>query len=227
MFAVPESPVPRRVKKPTWLDLRLILGCLLVLCSVVLGAKVVAGADHTVPVVALATAVDRGTVLTASEVRTTRARLPASAAQAYLADVHAAIGMQVNRPMSRGELLPRASLDPVVAATTVTIPFSAGAAPTLTAGQRITVWLSAKACPAALVLSGVAIQDVRKASGGSFSSSGEQDVVVRVSPDLAERVVTALAQDGAVLRAGVTVGEATGPAPSALPALPCGRAGGG
>ena len=223
MFAVPESPVPRRVKKPSWLDLRLALGCLLVLGSTVLGAKVVAAADHTAAVVSLAAPVDEGTVLTQAELRVTRARLPASVARAYVADPRAAIGKQVTRALARGELLPRASLEPAVASTTVTIPLAAGDAPTLSAGQRITVWLSAKTCPAVLVLADVAIQEVRKSSGGSFSSSGEQDVVVRVSPQLAERVVTALAQEGAVLRAGVTAGPPDAPA---LPALTCGRAGG-
>ena len=224
MFAVPGSPVPRRVKKPSWLDLRLALGCLLVLGSVVLGAKVVVGADHTAAVVSLGTSVDQGTVLTAGELRVTRARLPASAAQVYLADPGAAIGKQVTRALSRGELLPRDSLEPAVPSTTVTIPLAAGDAPTLAAGQRITVWLSAKTCPAVVVLSDVVIQDVHKNSGGSFSASGEQDAVVRVSPELAERVVTALAQDGAVLRAGVTVGQSGS---AVLPALPCQRAGGG
>lgn len=221
---MPESPIPRRVAKPSWLDVRLVFGCLLVLGSILLGAKVVAGADHTAAVVSLAASVDEGTVLTSAELRVTRARLPASVAQGYLTDPGDAIGKQVTRALSRGELLPRASLEPAVPSTTVTIPLAAGDAPTLSAGQRITVWLSAKGCPAVLVISDVAIQEVRKNSGGSFSSSGEQDVVVRVSPDLAERVVTALAQDGAVLRAGVTTGRSGTPT---LPALPCTRASGG
>ena len=40
------GPVPRRVRPPRWLDLRLVLGVLLVLASVLLGARIVgAGAD--------------------------------------------------------------------------------------------------------------------------------------------------------------------------------------
>lgn len=205
----------------------MVLGCALVLASVVGGAKVVAGADHTVAVVSLGTSVDQGTVLTQGELRVTRVRLPASTAQAYFTDPGSAVGRQVGRPLSRGELLPRAALEAAVPSTTVTIPFAAGDAPTLGAGERITVWLSAKTCPAVVVLSGVAVQDVHKNSGGSFSSSGEQDVVVRVSPELADRVITALAQDGAVLRAGVTVGQPAVRASPQLPALPCARSGAG
>src|SRR4051794_32919907 len=44
------GPTPRRVRPPRWLDLRLVLGVLLVLASVLLGARVVGAADATVPV---------------------------------------------------------------------------------------------------------------------------------------------------------------------------------
>ena len=41
----PAGPSPRRVRPPRWLDLRLVLGVLLVLGSVLLGSRVVASAD--------------------------------------------------------------------------------------------------------------------------------------------------------------------------------------
>src|SRR3712207_4756406 len=44
------GPTPRRVRPPRWLDLRLVLGVLLVLGSVLVGARVVTAADATVPV---------------------------------------------------------------------------------------------------------------------------------------------------------------------------------
>ena len=37
---MPPGPTPRRVRPPRWLDLRLVLGVLLVLGSVLLGARV-------------------------------------------------------------------------------------------------------------------------------------------------------------------------------------------
>src|SRR3712207_7134950 len=52
--AVASGPSPRRVRPPRWLDLRLVLGVLLVLGSVLLGARVVGAADATVPVWAVA-----------------------------------------------------------------------------------------------------------------------------------------------------------------------------
>jgi hypothetical protein len=196
-----------------------------VLGSVVFGARVVAGADRTAPVVALAVSVEPGTVLTAVELRVTRVRLPAATAATYIGDVAGAVGKQVTRPLSRGELLPSAVLEQVGASTTVTVPLAAGDSPTLNAGQRIAVWLSSKSCPAVVVLSDVVVQEVHKSAGGSLSSTGEQDAVVRVSPELAQRVVTALSQDGAVLRAGVVAGTETG-SPSLAP-LGCVQHGGG
>ena len=58
------GPTPRRVRPPRWLDLRLVLGVLLVLGSVLLGARVVGAADATVPVWAAAGDLAAGTELT-------------------------------------------------------------------------------------------------------------------------------------------------------------------
>ena len=55
------GPTPRRVRPPRWLDLRLVLGVLLVLGSVLLGARVVGAADATVPVWAAAGDLAAGT----------------------------------------------------------------------------------------------------------------------------------------------------------------------
>jgi len=41
------GPTPRRVRPPRWLDLRLVLGLLLVLHSVLLGSMIVRAADRT------------------------------------------------------------------------------------------------------------------------------------------------------------------------------------
>ena len=46
----PSSPWARRGSRPRWRDPRMLLGLLLVLASVLLGAKVLEAADDTVPV---------------------------------------------------------------------------------------------------------------------------------------------------------------------------------
>src|SRR6476659_1229278 len=60
----PAGPSPRRVRPPRWLDLRLVLGVLLVLGAVLLGARIVTAADATVPVWAAAGDLAAGTALT-------------------------------------------------------------------------------------------------------------------------------------------------------------------
>src|SRR4051812_49786697 len=47
--APPPGPTPRRVRPPGWLDLRLVLGVLLVLGPGLLGARAVGGAAPPVP----------------------------------------------------------------------------------------------------------------------------------------------------------------------------------
>jgi len=73
------GPTPRRIRPPRWLDLRLVLGVLLVLGSVLLGARVVAAADATVPVWAATGDLAAGTELTAGDLRAVDVRLGDSA----------------------------------------------------------------------------------------------------------------------------------------------------
>src|SRR3954463_12970508 len=69
------GPTPRRVRPPQWLDLRLVLGLLLVLGSVLLGARVVSAADATVPVWAAVGELAPGTLLTAEDLVAVDVRL--------------------------------------------------------------------------------------------------------------------------------------------------------
>src|SRR3954471_16343060 len=107
--AVPPRPAPRLLTPPRWLDLRLVLGVLLVLGSVLLGARVVSAADATVPVWAAAGDLAAGTVLTADDLVAVDVRLD-DAANAYLATSTQPAGRTLSRAVSAGELLPRATL---------------------------------------------------------------------------------------------------------------------
>jgi hypothetical protein len=139
----------------------------------------------------------------------------------YLADLAGAVGRQLSRPVSAGELLPAGALARVAAQTTVTVPLAAGSAPDLHKGQRIELWVSASSCLSQVLLADVAVQAARADTGGSFTEgSGGQNVVISVSPVLADRVIGALAFDQVQLRAGVLVGPRAASTP--LPDLaPC------
>jgi hypothetical protein len=58
-----------------------------------------------------------------------------------------------------------------------------------------------------VLLPDVTVQQVHGADAGAFASGGAgQNVVLSVSPQLADRVVGALAIEGATIRAGVLTG---------------------
>jgi len=212
------SPTPRRVKAPSWLDLRLVLGVALVLASVLLGAVVVSGANHTYRRLAVTRDLAAGTLLSREDVKVVDVSLPGRGDGIYLAGDADIVGKQLNRSLSSGELLPAAALGTAAALTTVTVPFAAGAAPALAPGQRVEIWLSSKACSSVVLLADVTVQDVTD-PGRSFSSSGGQNVVISVPPPLAARAVAALDREGATIRAGILTGPAQAGANDALPDL--------
>jgi hypothetical protein len=206
---VANSPASRRVRSPSWLDLRLVAGVVLVLASVLIGARVVSAADHTTRYWAASHDLSAGVVVTADDLRSVGVRLPSGATNYVLTTV-AVIGSALNRSVGAGELIPKAALGTVPAATTVTIPLGGDNAPKIDAGQRITVWVSTKLCRSATVIADVTVQSVQAARAGALDASGGEDVVVRVSPQLADRVIEALSLDGGVLRAGIVDGASSG-----------------
>jgi hypothetical protein len=205
--AVPDSPRPRRISTPSWFDLRLVLGVVLVLGSVLAGARLMSEAKRTYPVVAVRRDLAAGTVLSTRDVELAQVQLSGGRRAGYVSTLAEASGKQLNRPVAAGELLPAAAVAKPVPQTTVTVPLAGGAAPDLRKGQRIELWVSTKTCSSVVVLADVAVQAVHTDAGGSFTSgTGAQDVVISVPPAQAERVITALALDEATVRAGVLVG---------------------
>jgi hypothetical protein len=197
------SPTPRRTTRPSWLDLRLVLGVVLVLVAVLFGAVVLSSADQRGPVWAVSHDIAAGTVLKASDLKSVRVQL-GSAAQQYLATGEAVAGKQVQHALRAGQLLPRAEVAEPDVGITITLPVrSENTPPRLSGGDRITVWVSTKTCRAAVILSGTAVQEVKAGSGAAFGSSATLGVVVRLDAAEARRVVPVLDLDGAVLRIGV------------------------
>ena len=171
MFAVVvTSPTPRRVRAPKWLDLRLVAGVVLVLGSVVVGARVISSANASDAVWAASRDLAPGTVLSADDLSEVHVRLPASGgAGAYLPVRTAVLGQSVTRQVTAGELLPRAALAATDAATTITVPLTSTNAPRVQRGQRLQLWVSTRSCSATAVLADVTVQDVQSTGGGAFS----------------------------------------------------------
>lgn len=213
------SPEPRRVKTPSWFDPRLILGVVLVLGSVALGAVVVSRADSSRAVVAVSRDLAAGTVLTATDVHATRVRLQ-STSGLYVPASTSVVGRTLTLSLRSGELLPRSAVGPTSKTqTTLTVPVRPENAPDVKRGQRIAVWVSTQYCQAVLVIGDVVVQDVRQAGTGALSAASDESLVVRAPAALAQRVVTALGLEGATLRVGILGGSPTPSANDNLPTL--------
>lgn len=205
------------MKTPSWFDPRLVLGIVLVLGSVALGAIVVSRADSSKAVVAMSRDLAAGTVITAADVHTARVRLQ-STAGLYVPGGTSVLGRTLTLSLRSGELLPRSAVGATSRTeTTLTVPVRPENAPDVKRGQRIAVWVSTQYCQAVLVIGDVVVQDVRQAGTGALSAASNESLVVRAPAALAQRVVTALGLEGATLRVGVLGGS---PSPSANDDLP-------
>src|SRR4051812_18242447 len=148
------GPTPRRTRPPRWLDLRLVLGVLLVLGSVLLGARVVGAADATVPVWAVTGNLAAGTELSADDLRAVDVRL-GDAANAYLSTSTHPEGSTLSRAVRAGELLPRAALDPTTELVQLALPVQSGYVPPgLERGQVVDVYAVADPAAGATVADG-------------------------------------------------------------------------
>ncbi len=225
---VPGSP-PRRVRPPRWLDLRLVLGVLLVLGSVLLGARVVAAADATVPVWSAAGDLAAGTVLTAEDLVAVDVRLD-DVAGAYLATSTRPEGRTLARAVRDGELLPRTALEEPAELVQLALPVQAGFVPPgLDRGQVVDVY--AVADPAAVAVAAadgsvtvvVAAAPVQAISGrteGVLSTATTTvQVVVSVPADRAPAVLGAIGgRPLVVVVHGSVDAAAAGGAPTPAPA---------
>ena len=147
----PASPRASRLATPGWLDGRLVLGVLLVLVSVVVGARVLSSADRSTLVWAASKDLPAGTLLVEGDLEPVRVRLFESAGQYVGAGGAPPVGYVVRQGLGAGELLPRRALDrpgPQAELRLVTVPVEAGHyPPTLQDDQRVDLWVTPQARP--------------------------------------------------------------------------------
>ena len=212
MSDTPVSPRAGRLASPGWLDGRLVVGVLLVLVSVVVGARVLSSADRSTLVYAVTKDLAAGSVLDADDLEQVRVRLLDNAEE-YVAAGDPPVGYVVRRGLGRGELLPRQALAlprEDVDYREVTVPIDVGHLPPgLSAGSQVDVWMTPEsvgkpgagapsdgtAAPgpagAQLVLQGVTVLAVQ-ADGGAFSGSTTIPVVLQVRPREVSSLVSAM-----------------------------------
>lgn len=195
--AAPASPRGRRIPRASWLDTRLLAGVVLLLGSVVVGARVFADASHTTLVWAAATNLSPGEPLTAGELTATRVGL-GSARDLYLSAARLPpAGYVVTRRVGAHELVPFAALAPAGRAgndRVVALPVSVGHFdPDLAAGAQVDVYATARSAagasgPTKLVSRAVTVVS---RSGGQAGFSGS---TVTVTVSVPEAEVSALVQ---------------------------------
>jgi hypothetical protein len=218
--ATPGGPVPRRVRPPRWLDLRLVLGVLLVLGSVLLGARVVTAADATVPVWSAAGDLAAGTVLGRDDLVAVSVRLE-GAAGAYLATSTHPEGRVLGRAVRAGELLPRSALEEPTGLVQLALPVQSGyVPPSLARGQVVDVYAVADPSVGAtgqtggdvdLVVSRAPVQAVTGRGDGVLSTATTTvQVVIAVAAEDAADVLGAIGGRGLVVVVRGSVDDGAG-----------------
>jgi hypothetical protein len=181
------APIAPRLARARWLDPRLLIGVVLVLLSVALGARIVAAADNTISVWAVTSDLAPGITVTAGDLRPVAVQL--ENAGDYLRATSAPLGYQVVREVGDGELLPKDAL--VEPGTqdlrTVVIEVDRGTTDGLARGRLVDVYAVDRPKtagdplpPPRLVRAAVTVAKVADASGALGASGSSRPVSLLV-----------------------------------------------
>lgn len=196
------SPPARRLAAPGWLDARLVLGVLLVLVSVVVGARVLSSADRSETMWVLTKPLAAGTQLSAGDLEAGRVRLFANAGSYVPAIGAKPVGYVLRRALGAHELLPRDAVGAPgeVDIRQVTVSVVRGhAPPDLTVGQLVDVYVTPGAAasrtatgPPRLVLAGLTV--LQRSQEARLGGNDQDGIVLRALPDQVSPLLAALAE---------------------------------
>jgi Flp pilus assembly protein CpaB len=214
------SPPAQRLVPKRWLDVRVVFGIVLLLGSMIGGARLLAAAEHETAVWAAAHDLAPGERLSARDLTRVRVRLNGAAA-GYLTGT-APAGYVVVRFVAARELLPAGALATTArtdSSRLVTLPVQAGhLPPDLAPGDRVDVYLTPRSAggpgiasatlPPTLVLAAAVVQSP-PSGGRTFGADAALSVVLVVPAQRVADVVRA-AESGAVDLVDVPAGDAGG-----------------
>ena len=216
----PASPRATRLAAPGWLDARLVLGVLLVLVSVVVGARALSTADRSQLVWAATRDLAVGSQLEADDLTAVRVRLFEQTDLYAGAGGQKPVGYVLRQSVGAGEFLPQRSVTTPqtdVDFRYVTVPVEAGHyPPTLQDDQRVDVWVTPERAgqgraggpgaepgapePSALPLRGaqqvlaqVTVMTAPAAARDLAATGAAVPIVLQVRPSDVARLVSAMA----------------------------------
>ena len=213
-----DSPWARRLQQARWRDPRLLLGVLLVLVSVLAGARLLAAADDYALVWAAKRDLPVGAALAQPDLQARAVRFRDQGdADRYLSAEQPLAGAVLARPLGAGELVPAAALAAPGQSSFDELPLAVAqtAAPVdLREGDVVDVWVVPSA-------DSVGASGARIGSRDGTTSSPAQEVLSSVVVVSAGGDTTMLGSSG-VRTVVVGVDDAQGPLSSVLPALAAG-----
>ena len=198
-----DMPPALRSRAPGWRDPRLWIGIALVAVSVVVGARVVGGADETVSMWALRTDKAPGDVISVDDLVATRVRFadPDDADRYFPAGAGLPATRYLVRGVGRGELLPRAGLGASaqgLVQVSVALPGQL-VPPTVRTGSRVDLWFSPRregdSEKARRLVEDVVVVQAPSAEGQFTGASTDRQVVLSV-PDRGDDVAAVLSASG-------------------------------
>lgn len=201
------KPTAARLRKPSWRDTRLIVGVVLVLLSMAIGAKVMASADDTFPMYAAAASLVPGQPVSQRDVKRVDVQLGADRSRYVAADHNIAPGTFALREVRPGELLPKTALGTTadINLKPVSVPVDDGSSAQLTAGSIVDVWVNAKDSSSAAEKYGRPVKTLVAApvarapdsSGGRLSSASGTTAVQIMVPESGVQALIAAIDQGA------------------------------
>ncbi len=220
-------PPARRLTPPRWFDVRFLIGVVIVVVPIVIGAHVLAAADRYATVYVARRALVPGQHLVADDLIVGRVRFDGQGGR-YIAAGRPPVGYVVVRYVAAGELLPLAALsgapNALVGERLVTVPVGMGHAPLdLARDDVVDVYVTTKSPTGdkpvrpRLVIGAAAVDSV--GGSGALSSSGTLSVVIEVPATSVAQVVRAV-EGGTidVVRVpGPAVAAVSAPPPSSSP----------
>jgi len=198
------KPTATRLRQPSWRDTRLVVGVVLVLLSVAIGARVVAAADDTVPMYAAAASLVPGQPVTQGDVKRVDVQLGTDRVRYVVADHDIAPGTFALREVRPGELLPASALGTTsdISLKPVSVPVDSGAAAQLAEGSIVDVWVNTRIASSAvekygnpvMTLEGAAVVRVPETGNGLGSGSGKTAVQIMVPQEGVQALIAAIDQ---------------------------------